>query len=245
MDAAYQFFADLAMDAVVIIAYGQIIPKRLIALPRLGWINLHASLLPKYRGAAPINWAIIHGEAVSGVTTMQIDAGMDTGPILMQHEMPIGAAETAPELAQRMSEHGAVLMVDTLQKLNRGEITARGQDASQASLAPRLSKEMGKIDWSQPAQEIYNRIRGLAPWPGVYTIFREQLCHLWGRPEAATNGDPARPGDIAVDATGLHVACGNSTRLRVEAVQIQGRKRVSGREFSNGARLGPRERFGE
>jgi methionyl-tRNA formyltransferase len=244
-DAAYQFFVDTAPDAVVIIAYGQIIPKRLIALPRLGWINLHASLLPKYRGAAPINWAILRGETTSGVTTMQIDAGMDTGPILLQHEMAIGPDETAPELARRMSEQGAGLMVDTLRKLERGEIAPCAQDASQASLAPRLSKEMGKIDWSLPAQEIYNRIRGLAPWPGAHTEFRGQLCHVWGRPEVFANAASLAPGAITIYTEGLHVTCGNSTRLRLDAVQMQGRKRVSAREFANGARLGSSEHFGD
>jgi methionyl-tRNA formyltransferase len=244
-DAAYQFFVDAAPDAVVIIAYGQIIPKRLIALPRLGWINLHASLLPKYRGAAPINWAILRGEASSGVTTMQIDAGMDTGPILLQHEMAIGPDETAPELARRMSEQGAALMVHTLLKLQRGEITQRAQDASEASLAPRLSKETGKIDWSLAAQEIYNHIRGLTPWPGAHTEFRGQLCHVWGQPETDANAASLPPGAILIDTEGLHVICGNSTRLRLDAVQLQGRKRVSAREFANGARLGSSEHFGD
>ena len=244
-DAAYQVFVDTAPDTVVIIAYGQIIPKRLIALPRLGWINLHASLLPKYRGAAPINWAIVRGETSSGVTTMQIDAGMDTGPILQQHEMAIGPDETAPELARRMSEQGAGLMVDTLLRLERGEIRPRAQDASQASLAPRLSKEMGKIDWSLPAQEIYNRIRGLAPWPGAHTEFRGQLCHVWGQPEAFADAASLPPGAITINTEGPHVTCGNSTRLRLDAVQLQGRKRVSAREFANGARLGSSEHFGD
>jgi len=243
-DSALEFFTRLAPDAVVIIAYGQIIPQRLIDVPRFGWINLHASLLPKYRGAAPINWAIINGETSTGLTTMRIDAGMDTGPILLQQEVSIGEDETAPELARRMSEVGAPLMADTLHKLGRGEVQPRPQDGSQATLAPRLSKELGLIDWSRTATEIYNRIRGLAPWPGAYTKFRGQLCHLWGRPSDAP-GDGQAAGTIVAEPDGLLVACGGGSRLRVEAVQTEGRKRVAAREFANGARLGAGERFGD
>jgi methionyl-tRNA formyltransferase len=242
-DSALEFFQRLAPDAVVIIAYGQIIPGRLLDIPRLGWINLHASLLPKYRGAAPIHWAIVNGETSTGLTTMQIDAGMDTGPILLQQEMAIGADETAPELARKMSEAGALLVAETLRKLDRGDIAPRAQDGSQASLAPRLTKELGLIDWSCSAREIYNAIRGLAPWPGAYTRFRGQLCHLWGHPEAATAGEHAQ-GSLVVSADGVHVLCGGSSRLRLETVQMEGRKRITAREFANGARLTAGERFG-
>jgi methionyl-tRNA formyltransferase len=243
-DSAYDFVAKIAPDAVVIIAYGQIIPRRLIALPRLGWINLHASLLPKYRGAAPINWAIVNGETASGLTTMQIDAGMDTGPILLQHEMAIGADETAPELARRMSEDGAPLVTETLRKLELREIAARPQDSSQASVAPRLTKELGLIDWSRNAHEIYNRIRGLAPWPGAYSVFRGQTCHVWGRPMLTTQGTDLPGGSIILDAQGVCIACEDSSSLQVESVQMQGRKRIAAREFVNGARLLSGERFG-
>ena len=244
-DSAFEFFTRIAPDAVVIIAYGQIIPKRLIALPRLGWINLHASLLPQYRGAAPINWAIINGETSTGLTTMQIDAGMDTGPILLQQQMEIGADETAPELARRMSEQGAPLMIQTLQKVGHGEIFPRAQDGSQASLAPRLTKEMGLLDWSRAAREIYNRTRGLAPWPGAYTRFRGQICHVWGRPEALAAKQSGLPGSIEVHTEAVYVMCGKSSRLRLDAVQLEGRKRITPREFVNGARLVSGERFAE
>jgi methionyl-tRNA formyltransferase len=243
-DSAYEFFTRIAPDAVVIIAYGQIIPKRLIAIPRLGWINLHASLLPKYRGAAPINWAILNGETATGLTTMQIDAGMDTGPILLQQTLPIGADETAPELARRMSEAGAPLMLETLRNLDLGEIAAKPQDSSQATLAPRLTKELGLIDWSRHARDIYNGIRGLAPWPGAYTRFREQLCHLWGRPEDTAAARDFLPGSISLDRDGIFINCGACSRLRLEFAQIEGRKRVTAREFANGARLTPADRFG-
>jgi len=166
-DEAYEYFRYLAPDVVVIIAYGQIISPRLIAIPRLGWINVHASLLPKYRGAAPINWAIINGETRTGVTTMQIDAGLDTGDMLLKYETAIGVDETAPELTVRLSEAGAPLIVETLQKLDRGEITPTPQDNSQATVAPVLKKDDGKIDWQLSARKIYNRIRGLQPWIGM------------------------------------------------------------------------------
>ena len=172
----------IAPDCIVIIAYGQIIPARLLPIARYGWINLHASLLPKYRGAAPINWAIVNGETVSGITTMRIDAGMDTGEMLLQHEMPIGANETAPELATRMSEAGAPLMLETLRGIAAGTLNGRAQDSAAATYAPMMKKEDGRIDWSRTAAEIYNRIRGFAPWPGAFSVLRGKTCQILGHP---------------------------------------------------------------
>ncbi len=248
-DSAYEFFKRLTPDAVVIIAYGQIIPARLLEIPRRGWINLHASLLPKYRGAAPVNWAILNGEARTGLTTIQIDVRLDSGPILLQHRLEIGADETAPELARRLAEAGAPLMVETLRKLDGGEITPAPQDHTQATLAPLLKKEDGRIRWSLPAPQIYNRIRGLEPWPGAFTTFRGHPCHTWGRPAtgfAAPESTAAvrqPPGTLVAEKGELYVACGDATWLELEAVQLAGRKRVSAREFVNGARLTPREKF--
>lgn len=249
-DSAYDFFKRLTPDVVVIIAYGQIIPGRLIALPRLGWINLHASLLPKYRGAAPVHWALIHGETRTGVTTMQIDAGLDTGPILLQRALDIGPDETAPELARRLAEAGAPLMAETLHKLDRGEIAAVAQDHAQATLAPMLKKEDGRLDWSLPAGQIYNRIRGLQPWPGAFTTFRGRLCHIWGRPRTALPGPEATgaagppPGTLVKEKGALYVVCGGLTWLELEALQLAGRKRVAAEDFARGARLTPGEQFG-
>ncbi len=248
-ESAYDFFKRLAPEAVVIIAYGQIIPARLIEIPRLGWINLHASLLPKYRGAAPVNWAIINGETRTGLTTMQIDASMDTGPILLQRELEIGTDETASELAQRMAEAGAALVVETLRQLERGEIQPRVQKHAEATLAPALKKEDGRIAWNLAARQIYNRIRGLAPWPGAYTTFRNKLCHVWGRPAppgaklSATHAADTPPGTLRSESNAVFVACGDGTWLELEAVRLEGRKRISAREFANGARLQPGERF--
>ena len=248
-EEARDFFAQIRPDAVAIIAYGQIIPRRLLEIPRLGWTNLHASLLPNYRGAAPIAWALIHGERKTGLTTMRLDPGLDTGPILMQREVEIGDDETAPELAVRMAELGAPLVVESLIKLERGEIAPAPQDSAQASYAPLLTKEHGRIDWKQTAGEIYNRIRGLAPWPGAFTTFRGGLCHVWGRPSASADGAAPsagqNPGILVVNEAAIEVMCGEGTRLRLEAVQIEGRKRIGAREFARGARLGGGERFGD
>jgi methionyl-tRNA formyltransferase len=243
-ESSLDYFKRLAPDVVVIIAYGQIIPAALIAIPRLGWINLHGSLLPKYRGAAPINWAIINGERVTGLTTMQIDAGLDTGPLLLKYQTGIGPDETAPDLYGQLAEAGAPLIAETLKKLDQGEITATPQDNSQATLAPPLKKEDGRIDWFLPAPKIYNRIRGLQPWPGAFTTFRGATCRIWGKPLKPVSAG-GMPGIILpTQEDGLLVICGGSTVLHVEQVQIEGRNRISDREFMNGARIAPGEHFG-
>ncbi|MGC1615364.1 MAG: methionyl-tRNA formyltransferase [Candidatus Acidiferrum sp.] len=249
---AQQLLQEIAPNAIVIIAYGQIIPARLLPIPKLGWINLHASLLPKYRGAAPINWAIANGETKTGVTSMRIDAGMDTGEMLLQREMEIGLAETVPELAARMSELGAPLMAETLRGLEAGSIVPRPQNHEHASNAPMLKKEDGLIDWSRSAEEIFNRIRGFAPWPGAYTFFRGLNCHIWG--ESASNGlgeqsphqaKDAIPGTLLVQRNELIVRCGGATYLRLRSVKLEGRKQVSAAEFINGAHLLTGEHLGK
>jgi methionyl-tRNA formyltransferase len=254
-DGALEYFNRTAPDAVVIIAYGQIIPQRLIEIPRLGWINLHGSLLPKYRGAAPIHRTIINGETHTGVTTMRIDAGLDTGPTLLKFETEIAPDETAPQLYARLSEAGAPLMAETLRALERGTISPTPQDNSRASFAPPLKKEEGRIDWSLPAQQIYNRIRGLQPWPGAFTSFRGKNCAIWGRPVSKANalagfadsaaGATHPPGEILASGGNVSVGCGLGTALQLEFVQLEGRKRTTALEFANGARLKPGDRFGE
>lgn len=258
-DEAFDYFQRLAPDAVVIIAYGQIISQRLIDIPRLGWINLHASLLPKYRGAAPINWAILNGEPITGLTTMQIDAGLDTGPILLRHEVEIGPDETAPELTARLAKAGAPLIVETLRYIESGEFAFSPQNNSRASYAPPLRKEDGRIDWQLSANYIYNRIRGLDPWPGAFTTFRGKTCRIWGRPlsvndfpEASVDKSrltmdvpmpPDPPGTIHARDSLIYVCCGAGA-LVLTFVQLEGRKRVTAQEFANGARLTPSDRFG-
>jgi methionyl-tRNA formyltransferase len=240
---AQDLLKQLAPDCIVIIAYGQIIPARLLDIPKLGWINLHASLLPKYRGAAPINWAIANGETQTGVTTMRIDAGMDTGGILLQEEIGIVPEETAPELAKSMAEAGAPLMLDTLRGLAKGKLAPRPQNNDEASYAPLLKKEDGQIDWNRPAQEIYNRMRGFAPWPGAYTSFRGQTCQIWAEPFSLRTLTGSAPGTISREDTQILIACGHATLLRLISVKVEGRKQISAVEFANGARLTQRERF--
>ncbi len=243
-ESSQEFLKRAAPDAVVIIAYGQIIPARLLTIPRLGWINVHGSLLPHYRGAAPIHWAIANGETVTGLTTMQIDAGMDTGPTLLRREIAIGPEETSPELALRMSAIGADLIAESLLQLDRGEISPAPQEDKNVSYAPILKKENGRIDWKQTAQQIYNRMRGFTPWPGAYATFRGQTCNLWGRPETrSTEGEVIAPGEIFSSGKEIYAACGEGTCLRLESIQIEGRKKVSAREFANGAHLVPGDRF--
>jgi len=233
----------LAPDVVVIIAYGQIIPARLLSIPKLGWINLHASLLPKYRGAAPIHWAIANGETASGLTTMRIDAGMDTGDILLQERIEIAPDQTAPELAKNISEIGAPLMAETLRGIASGKLSPRPQKHAEATYAPLLKKEDGRIDWNRPAQEIYNRLRGFDPWPGAYTSFRGQTCHLWAEPFSLRTLTGSAPGTLLQEERQILIACGHATLLRLLSVKVQGRKQVSAVEFANGARLTERERF--
>jgi methionyl-tRNA formyltransferase len=261
-DAAVEFFHRLAPDAVVIIAYGQIISQRLLDIPRLGWINLHASLLPKYRGAAPINWAIVNGESRTGVTTMQIDAGLDTGPMLLRYETEIGSDETAPELTVRLADAGAPLMAETLRNLDAGEITPAPQNNAEATYAPPLRKQDGRIDWQLSAQEIYNRIRGLDPWPGAFTTFRGKSCRIWGQPFSAADF-PQAPGTAAqvVPITSppksahpagsilshdhlILVRCGDAGTVVLTFVQMEGRKRVTAQEFASGAHLSSSDQFG-
>jgi methionyl-tRNA formyltransferase len=248
---ARELLQKLSPDGVVIIAYGQIIPAPLLSIPKFGWINLHASLLPRYRGAAPINWAIANGETKTGVTTMRIDADMDTGEILLQREIPIGATETAPDLSVRLAEAGASLMEETLRGLMAGRITGRAQDSINATYAPLLKKEDGRVEWSRSAKEIFDRLRAFAPWPGAYTTFRGQTCQVWGEPESKqmrkeTIGDrtDVAPGTLVQEKGELHVVCGGTTVLRVLTVKLEGRKQVTAAEFANGARLKAGERFG-
>jgi methionyl-tRNA formyltransferase len=243
-ESSQNFLKRVAPDAVVIIAYGQIVPARLLTIPCLGWLNLHASLLPRYRGAAPIHWAIANGETVTGLTTMQIDAGMDTGPTLLRREVEIGPDETAPELAARMSVIGAELIAGSLLRFDRGEILPAPQEAKNTSYAPILKKEHGRIAWDLPAQQIYNRMRGFAPWPGSHSTFRGLTCHLWGRSNTAgAAGSHVTPGEIVASPKEINVVCGEGTLLRLESIQIEGRKKILAKEFANGVHLVPAERF--
>ena len=234
-EAGHRILAAHQPDAVVIVAYGEIIPGDLLAIPRHGWINLHASLLPNYRGAAPIQWAIIRGEERTGVTTMRIDEGMDTGPVFLREEIQIADDDTTSTLSGKLAEAGAGLMVQTLGRIGSETIEAVPQDHSQATRAPLLKKKHGRVDWTEPAPAIYNRIRGLLPWPVAYTGFRDEPLKLyWGRPATPPDPAPAAPGTVEIARNDLYVACGGGSWLRLEEVQLAGRKRMRASDFING-----------
>jgi len=243
-DETREYLSQYHPDAMVIVAYGHIVPQWMIDLPPLGCINLHASILPKYRGAAPINWAIIRGEKETGVTTMKIDAGMDTGDMLLERREPIRDDDTTETLGERLGVTGADLMVETLRKLERGEIAPRPQNHDLATLAPRLKKEDGAIDWALTAEEIERRVRGLSPWPGAYTSFRGKRLHIWRAEAAVAEGSVAVPGTISTEGKRLAVACGAGTELLLHEVQMEGRKRIPARDFVNGARVESGEKLG-
>jgi methionyl-tRNA formyltransferase len=227
--------ADLKPDAIIVVGYGRIVPQWMIDLPRFGNLNLHASLLPKYRGAAPIQWAIARGESMTGVTTMRIDAGLDTGDILLQRELPILRDDTAETLAPRLATIGAELMVETLHRLESGQVHPAPQDHSQASLAPILKKEDGRMDFSRPASELFNRLRGFRPWPGAFTTFKTKTLQVH-RAEPSQTPTRLAPGVIAVESARLLVGCGQATALELIEVQIEGKRRMAAQEFINGYR---------
>ena len=236
--------ASYRSDVMVVVGYGQLIPQSIIDLPRYGIVNVHASLLPKYRGAAPIQWAIANGETTTGVTTMLINAGLDTGNLLLQSETGIGANETASELSDRLAQAGAGLLADTLSGLEAGSVQRRPQPDHEATLAPILKKEDGLVDWSMSASQVYNRWRGFLPWPGIYSIFRGQLIHLWKTKPAYDRGLGSY-GSLHAIGRRLLVTCGQDTTLELEEVQLEGRKRVTADAFRNGQRLTSEDILGE
>jgi methionyl-tRNA formyltransferase len=231
-----------APDVMVVVGYGQIIPQNIIDIPRFGIINVHASLLPKYRGAGPIQWAIANGETETGVTTMQINAGLDTGGMLLKASTPIGPEENAVELGERLALLGAELLVETLSGLAAGTITPQPQNDAEATYAPILRKEDGAIDWAWTAAKIHNRTRGFHPWPGTFAKFRGQTVRLWKTRVRAEKMDVA-PGTIFGAKGPLVVACGGGTLLELVEVQSEGKKRISGLDFRNGLRVGENEVF--
>jgi methionyl-tRNA formyltransferase len=220
-------------------------PPWMLALPRLGNINLHASLLPKYRGAAPIQWAIANGETTTGVTTMRINEGLDTGDILLQKELAIAPQDTAATLAPRLAALGADLMVETLRGLEAGSITPRPQDHSRATLAPILKKEDGRMDFTRSAQELANRLRGFQPWPGAFTILHGKQLAVTAAAPAASNAPALAPGTLTVEDERLLVGCGGATALELLELQPEGRKRMAARDFLNGYHPRSGERLGE
>jgi len=234
----------LQAEVMVVVGYGQIIPQTIIDLPKHGILNVHGSLLPKYRGAAPIQWAVANGETVTGVTTMQIDAGLDTGDMLLKAETAIGPYENAVELGGRLAITGADLLIETLKRMEMGTLKAEKQNPDEATYAPILKKEDGLVDWHSTASRIYNRSRGLLPWPGTYTTFRGQLLHLW-KVKPAIDIETGIPGSIGVRNRKLLVTCGGGSALELLEVQLEGRKRIAADAFRNGQHLMDSEILGE
>lgn len=240
--------AAIGPDAIIVVGYGRIIPQWMIDLPRLGNLNLHASLLPKYRGAAPIQWAIASGDSVTGVTTMRIDAGLDTGDMLMQAELPVAADDTAISLGPKLAAIGAELMIETLRGLESGQVRAIPQDHSRATLAPILKKEDGRMDFSRSARELFNRLRGFQPWPGAFTTFKGKILQVH-RAQPAGIGARLTPGQIAVEGARLFAGCGQDagleTVLELMEIQLEGKRRMTAAEFINGYRPQSGDHLGE
>lgn len=239
---AQAFLAGLHAEIMVVVGYGQIIPQSVIDIPPRGIVNLHASLLPRYRGAAPIQWAIVNGESTTGVTTMRIDAGLDTGDMLLREEVAIGPEETSIELGERLSHLGAELLIRTLRGFADGSVVPEPQDSRSATYAPLLKKEDGRIDWRQPASAIHNRVRGLQPWPGAYTVLRGKALNVWR--SRVSGGEADLPAGTLLPGRGIRAVCGEGTVLELLELQMEGRKKISGEAFAAGQRLAQNEVLG-
>ena len=240
--AALEALAALRPDIIVVVAYGNLLPPAVLALPPYGCINLHASLLPKYRGAAPVHWALIHGDTVTGYTIMQMDEHLDTGPMLWREECAITPEDDALRLGVRLAEAGAQGMLEVLAALARGTLTAQPQPEAGASYAPKLTRELGRLNWHQPAVTLHNLVRGLVPWPGATTAWRGTAVKIWRTRVQATPAE-SPPGTItAVLPEGLCVAC-EAEQLLVQELQPANRRRMSAREFVQGYRVQPGDSF--
>ena len=228
-------------DAIIVVGYGRIIPQWMLDLAPLGNINLHASLLPKYRGAAPVQWAIARGETTTGVTTMRIDAGLDTGDVLLQEEISIAPEDTAETLAPKLAGVGANLLITTLRAMQSGTISPHSQDHSQATLAPILRKEDGLIDFSRAAPEILNRMRGFQPWPGAYSKFRGKNLQVW---KAAFSNRALSSSELKVEGDHLFLGCGHDSTIELLELQLEGKKRTTASDFIRGYRPEAGEKLG-
>jgi len=243
-DEAKQLFASHDAEVAIVVAYGRILPDEYLKAPRRGCINVHFSLLPRYRGAAPANWAIVKGDIETGVTTMFMEPTLDTGPILLQQATAIRKTETAPELMQRLADVGAELLSETLARLD--ELTPQPQDHTQATFAPLIKKEDGLIDWSKPALVIERAIRGFQPWPTAYTSFNSRRLTIWEAEPLICLAPEVAPGEVTAAHGGeLVVQCGARTALRLLAVQPEARKRLTVRDFINGLHVKMGDRFGK
>lgn len=242
-DDARGLFNALAPDLIVVVAYGKILPLWLLQFPRYGCLNLHGSLLPKYRGAAPVHWAVANGESKTGVCTMLLDEGLDTGPVFLCEETPIGPDETTPDVYDRLARMGAPLVVRTVAGVLEGTLTPKPQDNSQATYAPILKKRDGFLSWTSSAEEIHNRIRGFNPWPGTLTKFRDMNCKILRSALVAKETGSGEPGEVLVAKGRLRVLCGHRVPLEILSIQPENRKAISGADFANGMRIQPGEKF--
>jgi len=234
---------DLEADVAVVVAYGRILPRAVLDAPRLGCVNVHASLLPRWRGAAPIQWAIAHGDRVTGVTLMQMDEGMDTGAILAMESTPIRSADDAESLGKRLSEMGAKLLQTQLPRYVAGEIAAEEQDENAATMAPLLTKDHGRIDWNRPAEAVHDQVRGMNPWPGAHTALHGRRIKVHRTLASSLDPQGAPPGQvIALGEDGILVACGQGT-VAIQELQESGRKRVDARAFATGRGVSVGDRF--
>lgn len=236
-EESINLFRSHAADVAVVVAYGRILPQVYLESFPKGAVNVHFSLLPKYRGAAPVNWAIINGEEKTGVTTMKMDAGLDTGDILLTNETKIGAEETSIELMERLSHAGSVLLSETLK--NFDEIAPQKQDDSKATFAPIMKKEDGRIDWNLPALEINNRIRGFQPFPSSYTFYQGKKLTIWKANEIKYEKLMIEEPGVILEAQrqNLIISCGDNTRLQIQELQIEGKRRTSALDFLNGNKV--------
>ncbi len=241
---SFALLQSLAADIMIVVGYGQIIPQSIIDLPRFGILNVHASLLPRYRGAAPIQWALANGESETGVTIMRIDAGLDTGDMLLKGSLSIAPDETAPELSARLAPLGAELLLEAVAQMEAGTARPEKQDGTKATLARILIKEDGQVNWSDPAAAIYNRYRGFYAWPGTYTTFRGQQLSITSMRPADGAGDAA-PGRLLRQRRRLLVGCGEASALELMEVQLAGKKRMTAEALLNGYKLEADETFGE
>ncbi|MBS1770403.1 MAG: methionyl-tRNA formyltransferase [Acidobacteria bacterium] len=240
---ALEVFRSHQADVAVVVAYGRILPAGFLSAYPKGAVNVHFSLLPKLRGAAPVNWAIANGDRTTGITTMKMDEGLDTGDILLQQETPIAENETSIGLMERLAKMGAELLAETLDRLD--EISPVVQDHEQATLAPILKRSDGEIDWSLPAEQIANRVRGFQPFPGSFTSFRGEKLTIWTA-ESSSNASSFASGEIGeIEKGAIIVGCGGETALRITELQQQGRKRLSARDLLNGVHIEKGERFSQ
>jgi len=237
---------SISVDAVVVVAYGKLVPARLLEIPRYGFINLHPSLLPRHRGPSPIQWALVCGDRATGVTTMQLDEDMDTGPILLQKRISIEDRETAEMLAPRLAALGADLIVRTLDELENGSLSAHPQPSDGTNVTPMLRRNFAKVDWSMPARQLINRLRGFTPWPGLYTKFRGGRMKIFGleevRPSPKGDEDPGTV--LSVEDGGIVVRCGKRTAAMITEVQREGRRRMPVDAFLIGERVTRGETLG-